>query len=148
MGSVRQAGEQVLWCSLWPRGEKRAVKLEVGDGGRRRLVQHCPLANGVSSFPNQCVYIIPPASLPLSHPPSVFFSDFYCPRQPHAFMWLISCKITASYFPAAPHPPRRIPSLMGAKRCKLAEREGLLYTHYCGYLSSLFIIVIIINAPL
>lgn len=41
-----------------------------------------------------------------------------------------------------------IPSLMGAKRCKLAEREGLLYTHYCGYLSSLFIIVIIINVLL
>lgn len=37
---------------------------------------------------------------------------------------------------------------MGAKRCKLAEREGLLYTHYCGYLSSLFIIVIIINVLL
>lgn len=51
------------------------------------------------------IYIIPPLSLPLSHTPSVFFSDFYCPRQPHAFMWLISCKITASYFPAAPPPP-------------------------------------------
>lgn len=42
-------------------------------------------------------------------------------------------------FAAAPHlpsshPPLRIPSLMGAKRCKLAEREGLLYTHHCGYL--------------
>lgn len=102
------------------------------------------------------IYIILPASLPLSllHPPSVFLGDFYCPRQPRAFMWLISCKITASYFAATSATttttprPLRIPSLMGAKRCKLAEREGLLYTHYCGYLSSLFIIVIIINAPL
>lgn len=98
------------------------------------------------------------ASQPLftfSPPPCVFFSDFYCPRQPRAFMCLISCKITASYFllctpqhVSIHPPPLRIPTLMGAKRCKLAEREGLLYTHCCGYLCSLFIIVIIINAQL
>lgn len=93
------------------------------------------------------IYIIPP----LCQPPTVFFTDFYCPRQTHAFMWLISCKITASYFPAPlphlhHHHPHllpllllRIPSLMGAKRCKLAEREGLLHTR-----SPLFIVVIII----
>lgn len=112
---------------------------------RTRLTVLCPITQPAA------IYIIPPPSLPLLHPPSVFLSDFYCPRQPHAFMWLISCKITASYFPAAPPPPQpplHNPSLMGAKRCKLAEREGLLYTHHCGYLSSLFIIVIIINALL
>lgn len=53
------------------------------------------------------------------------------------------------FFPARPYTrPLSIPSLMGAKRCKLAERDALLYTHRHGYLPSLFIIVIIINALL
>ncbi len=74
---------------------------------RTCLTVLCPITQPAA------IYIIPPPGFPLLHPPSVFFSDFYCPRQPRAFMWLISCKITASYFPAAPHPPPPHPIFNG-----------------------------------
>lgn len=116
-GSTRDSGK-LLFIASQTMGRLTALRTitHTHTCVHTRLTVLCPITQPVA------IYIIPPLSLPFSHPPSVFFSDFYCPRQPHAFMWLISCKITASYFPAAPHLPLRIPSLMGAKHCKLAER--------------------------